>query len=150
MYREVGLNKEIFDIKLCACNEPLDVISNRETLTRNLVKNKASTSDGCEFKLIVMTMKNGPDLLDTTRFKVEDEEKEAAKKVSAVNMKGDLINKDAIAAYNKFLQPGRPHGKYEHSDLDKQEFTAIIKFLLNIFSPNEYISLYYSSKPKAK
>ena len=95
-------------------------------------------------------MKNGPDLLEAIRFQVDEESKEAVKRVSAVKMKGGLIKKDAIAAYNKFLQPGRPHGKYEHSDLDKQEFTAIIKFLLTIFSPNEYISLYYSSKPKAK
>ena len=95
-------------------------------------------------------MANEPDLLEATRIQVEEEAKEAAKKVSAVKMKADLIKQDAIAVYNKFLQLGRPLDKSEHPDLDKQEFTALVKFLLPIVAPNEAISLSYSSKLKAK
>ena len=65
-------------------------------------------------------MKNGPDLLEAIRFQVDEESKEAVKRVSAVKMKGGLIKKDAIAAYNKFLQSGIPLDKSEHPDLDKQ------------------------------
>ena len=43
--------------------------------------------------------------------------------------------------YNKFLKSGRPLDKSEHTDLEKQEFTGIIKFILTIVAPNEAISL---------
>ena len=67
-----------------------------------------------------------------------------------MNMKRDLIKQDAIAVYNKLLHSGRPLDKFEHTDLDKQEFTALIKFVLPIFSPNEDIYLSYSYKLKSK
>ena len=67
-----------------------------------------------------------------------------------VKMKGGLIKKDNIAAYNKFLKSGIPIDKSEHPDLYKQEFTALIHFLLPVVSPNETISLYYSSKLNSK
>ena len=65
-------------------------------------------------------MKNGPDLLEAIRFQVDEGSKEAVKRLSAVKMKGGLIKKDAIAAYNKFLQSGILLDKSEHPDLDKQ------------------------------
>ena len=65
-------------------------------------------------------------------------------------MKGGLIKQDTIAAYNKFLQSGRPLDKSEYPDLDKQEFTAIIIFILPIPPPNEAISLSYSSELREK
>ena len=70
--RKVGLNTEILDIKLGVCNESHDVIVNRETLIKKLGKNKATTSAGLAFKLIVKTMTNGPDLLESTRVQVEE------------------------------------------------------------------------------
>ena len=52
--------------------------------------------------------------------------------------------------YNKFLKSERPLDKSEHTDLEKQEFTGIIKFILTIVAPNEAISLSNSSKLRAK
>ena len=86
-------------------------------------------------------MENGPDLLEATRVQVEEETKEAIKRVSAVNIKGDLIKQDAISVYNKFLKSGRPLDKSKHTDLENQEFTGIIKFILTIVAPNEAIYL---------
>ena len=62
-----------------------------------------------------------------------------------MNMKGDIIKKDAIDEYNKFMHSRRPLNKSEHPNIYNQEFTALIKFLLK-----EAISLSYSSKLKAK
>ena len=95
-------------------------------------------------------MANGPDLLKTTQVQVEEEAKEPANRVSEVNMKGYLIKQDAIDACINFLQSRRPLNKSEHPDLDKQEFTSLVKFLSPIVSPNEAIYLSYSSKLKAK
>ena len=44
-----------------------------------------------------MTMVNGPDLLEATLVQVEEESKESAKNLSAVNIKVDLIKQDSIA-----------------------------------------------------
>ena len=66
-------------------------------MIKNIIKNKATKSSGCTFKLIETTMANGPDLVETTWIKVEDEAKEEAEKVSAVKMKLDLIKYDAIS-----------------------------------------------------
>ena len=92
-----GLNMDILDIELSVCNNPPDIIANREALIKKLIKNKATKSSGCAFKLIETTMANGPDLVETTWIKVEDEAKEEAEKVSAVKMKLDLIKYDAIS-----------------------------------------------------
>ena len=56
-------------------------------------------------------------------------------------MKGDLINQDAIAAYNKFLRSGIPLEKYNHPDIDKKVFTATVKFILTIVVPDKAIYL---------
>ena len=40
--------------------------------------------------------------------------------------------------------------KSEHPDIDKQWFTALVKFLVPIVAQNKDISLSYSSKLKAK
>ena len=65
-------------------------------------------------------------------------------------MKGGIIEKDVVAVYKKFLQSGRPINKSEHPNLDKQKFTALVKFILPIVSPNEAIYLSYSYKLKSK
>ena len=67
-----------------------------------------------------------------------------------MNINSDLIKQDAISVYKNFLQSGRPLKKSEHPYLDKQEFKALIKFLLPIVAPNKDISLSYSYKLKAK
>lgn len=56
-------------------------------------------------------------------------------------MNADLINQDNINVYSKFMHSDIPLDKYEHPDLDKQEFTALIKFLLTIVDSNEAIYL---------
>ena len=127
-----------------------DVISNRGTLTKKLFNNRAIKSSGSTFKFIGITTENGTNLLEATWVQVEKEEKEAANRVSTVKMKGDLINQGAISSYNKFLQSGRRLDKYEHPDIDRQDFTVIIKFLLPIVAPNKDIYLSYSYKLKAK
>ena len=67
-----------------------------------------------------------------------------------MKIKGGLIKQDAIAEYNKFMQSGRLLDKSEHPYLDKQDFTALVKFLLPIFAPNEVITLSCSSKITSK
>ena len=65
-------------------------------------------------------------------------------------MKVGITKQEIIAVYNKFLQSGRPLNKSEHPDLDKQDFTALIKFFLPIVSPNEAIYLSCSYKLNSK
>ena len=67
-----------------------------------------------------------------------------------MKMKADLIKQDTISVYNKSLHSGRPLDKSEHPDLDKQEFTSLIKFILYTPPQNEAISLSYSSKLRLK
>ena len=55
---------------LGVCNKPPALISNRDTLIKNLVDNKSTTSDGNTSKFIGMTMKNGPDLFEDTQIQV--------------------------------------------------------------------------------
>ena len=140
-FKKVGRNTDILDINLGVCNKLSGVIYNRETLDKKLVNNKATTSDGRAFKFIGTTMVNGPYLLEAKRVQVEEEAKEARNRVSVVKMKGGFIKQDNIATYNKFLKSGRLLDKPEHTDLDKKEFTAIIKFILHIVSPNKATSL---------
>ena len=133
---------DVLDIKLGVFNKLPDVVANRETLIKKLVKNKATTYYGRAFKFIGTTMENVPDLLETTRVQFEEEAKEATKRLYVADMKGGLINQDTIASYNKSQQSGIPLKKSEHPYLGKQEFTALIKFILPIVNPNEAI---YSS-----
>ena len=83
---------EILYIKLGVFNEPPGVIVNRETLIKNSVKKKHSTSDGRAFKFIRTTTENGTDLLEATQVQVEEEARETTKRLSVVKMKEDLIS----------------------------------------------------------
>ena len=58
--RRVALNMKILYMIISIFNEPPDVISERETLIKNLVKNKATTSSRNAFKVIGTAMSNGP------------------------------------------------------------------------------------------
>ena len=53
---KVGLNRDILDIELDVCNNPSDIISNREALIKKLINNKATTSSGIALKFIGMTI----------------------------------------------------------------------------------------------
>ena len=45
---KVGLNRDILDIELGVCNNPSDIISNREALIKNIINNKSITSSGTQ------------------------------------------------------------------------------------------------------
>ena len=81
-------------------------------------------------------MANEINLLEATRFQVEGESKEVVNKVSSVKMKVDLIKQEAIAVYNFFLKSWRPLNKSEYPEIDKQEVTSLIKFLLPVVTTN--------------
>ena len=83
-----------------------NVIANRETLIKKLVKNKASASAGRAFKFIGTAMLNGPDLLEAAQVQVEEEAKEYAKRLSKVNMKGSLSIRTLLLHITSFCGQG--------------------------------------------
>lgn len=148
--QDIGLKTDSLNVDLEACKETPEVLANREDLIKKLVETKATTSAGRAFKYIGTTMVNGPDLLEAARIENEREAEIALQKKIEMEAKTDRIKKEAIAVYQKFVERGRPLDTEGHPDLEKADFTAIIKFLFPIVVPKEAASLSYSSKPKAK
>ena len=146
----IGLKTDVLDIELGKCKEPVDVIANRDDLIEKLVKKETTTSAGRTFKYTGTTMVNGPDLLAATRLENEHEAAATSKKKEELRAKADQVKKDAIAVYNRYVERGKPLDKYGHPDLEKVEFTAIIKCLFPILLPKEAASVSYASKTKAK